>query len=535
MAPKNFALILAQPLFFPFFSTIPQFKVASQPAFQQMMRQLTERPPVSQVLAGGNTEMMGIWNTLRCKPFDQVSQVEIFYILRQLQNLLVAADRVRQEQEVRARELEEESRRAREEEIRALEQTRQSNSTSITGLPTSIQPDDPDVQAFQSLRATLYLRPNFNYYHYTYITAGRRTLLDDAHRKIMAMESNQYVRLHVAFEGEAGDDGGGLKREFFTTVSSEALRKEEGGGCMKYFEIFGDGSAFRVNPAADQLLVDEGDVSRNYYRFIGRFLALAILNKQNLPVNLSIPTYEARMGRDISLLNPSILYYLQQHEPEFLQSMLIILATERVENVFNFVFTTPLRIPLMPGGADIPVTDGNKAEYVKRMVCFECIGQAHEAITMIREGLSYLLPLASLAPFPARHLDFLLSGSPTISLADWKANTEYGTSYVQAYSEREGEELQMVRWFWEYLEASTDKGRSDFLLFATGSSRPPVTGFKDLIPRKFNITVSPSYGEYPRVTSRTCFNTIFIYICSKDQFWEKMDLAIAHAVGFGFR
>lgn len=68
----------------------------------------------------------------------------------------------------------------------------------------------------------------------------------------------------------------------------------------------------------------------------------------------------------------------------------------------------------------------------------------------------------------------------------------------------------MIQWFWKCVRSWPPERKSRLLQFATGTSRIPVNGFKDLQgsdgPRRFTIEKSGDPSQLPK--SHTCFNRI---------------------------
>ncbi|KAG8845257.1 hypothetical protein FRB91_001930 [Serendipita sp. 411] len=91
-------------------------------------------------------------------------------------------------------------------------------------------------------------------------------------------------------------------------------------------------------------------------------------------------------------------------------------------------------------------------------------------------------------------------------------------------------------WFWECIRNWPPERKSRLLQFATGTSRIPVNGFKDLQgsdgPRRFTIEKSGDPSQLPK--SHTCFNRIdlppYKDYASLEQ---KLTLAVEETVGFG--
>lgn len=68
-------------------------------------------------------------------------------------------------------------------------------------------------------------------------------------------------------------------------------------------------------------------------------------------------------------------------------------------------------------------------------------------------------------------LQLIIGGLGKIDIADWKTNTrlKHCTS-----------ESNVVRWFWQAVEAFNEERRGRLLQFVTGSTRVPLQGFKAL-------------------------------------------------------
>lgn len=84
---------------------------------------------------------------------------------------------------------------------------------------------------------------------------------------------------------------------------------------------------------------------------------------------------------------------------------------------------------------------------------------------------------------------------------DWAKFTDY-----RGYEVND----EVVQWFWKCVRSWPPERKSRLLQFATGTSRIPVNGFKDLQgsdgPRRFTIEKSGDPNQLPK--SHTCFNRI---------------------------
>ena len=84
---------------------------------------------------------------------------------------------------------------------------------------------------------------------------------------------------------------------------------------------------------------------------------------------------------------------------------------------------------------------------------------------------------------------------------DWTKFTDY-----RGYEMND----EVIQWFWKCVRSWPPERKSRLLQFATGTSRIPVNGFKDLQgsdgPRRFTIEKSGDPSQLPK--SHTCFNRI---------------------------
>lgn len=87
----------------------------------------------------------------------------------------------------------------------------------------------------------------------------------------------------------------------------------------------------------------------------------------------------------------------------------------------------------------------------------------------------------------------------------------------------------------QYVRSIENEKRARLLQFATGTSRIPVNGFRDLQgsdgPRKFTIEKAGDPSRLPK--SHTCFNRIDLPpYTSYEQLEKKLSMAIEETMGF---
>jgi ubiquitin-protein ligase E3 C len=97
---------------------------------------------------------------------------------------------------------------------------------------------------------------------------------------------------------------------------------------------------------------------------------------------------------------------------------------------------------------------------------------------------------------------------------------------IETYSE----EHRAIQVFWQVVRDFTEDEKRKLLKFATSRSRPPLFGFKNLIP-SFAIHNSGSEDRLP--TSSTCLNLLKLPpICDYDLMKSKILCAIEAEAGF---
>lgn len=111
--------------------------------------------------------------------------------------------------------------------------------------------------------------------------------------------------------------------------------------------------------------------------------------------------------------------------------------------------------------------------------------------------------------FDERELELLIGGIADIDVDDWKKHTDY-----RGYQESD----EVIQNFWKIIRSWDAEQKSRLLQFATGTSRIPVNGFKDLQgsdgPRRFTIEKSGDPSALPK--SHTWYVTCVNYYLTVD-------------------
>src|SRR5947209_6801674 len=119
-------------------------------------------------------------------------------------------------------------------------------------------------------------------------------------------------------------------------------------------------------------------------------------------------------------------------------------------------------------------------------------------------GFNELIPADLVGVFDERELELLIGGIADIDVDDWKKHTDY-----RGYQEQD----QVIQNFWKCIRSWDAEQKSRLLQFATGTSRIPVNGFKDLQgsdgPRRFTIEKAGEPNQLPK--SHTWYVLLFSF------------------------
>ncbi|XP_050551060.1 E3 ubiquitin-protein ligase NEDD4 isoform X5 [Spodoptera frugiperda] len=352
------------------------------------------------------------------------------------------------------------------------------------------------------------------------IKVRRNSILEDSYRIISSVSRLDLLKtkLWVEFESEVGLDYGGLAREWFFLLSKEMFNPYY--GLFEYSAM--DNYTLQINPNSG--VCNEEHLS--YFKFIGRVAGMAVYHGKLLDAFFIRPFYKMMLGKTIELLD------MESVDLEYYNSLMWIKENDPSELYLTFSvdeeqFGKTIQRELKPGGANIPVDNDNKDEYIKLVIQWRFVSRVQEQMFAFLEGLSALVPLPLLKIFDENELELLLCGIQHIDVRDWRANTLYKGDYHSNHI--------VVQWFWRVVLSFSNEMRSRLLQFVTGTSRVPMNGFKELYgsngPQLFTIEKWGAPDNYPR--AHTCFNRIDLPPYeSYQQLREKLIKAIEGSQGF---
>ncbi|XP_060805534.1 E3 ubiquitin-protein ligase NEDD4 isoform X5 [Amyelois transitella] len=352
------------------------------------------------------------------------------------------------------------------------------------------------------------------------IKVRRNSILEDSYRIISSVSRIELLKtkLWVEFESEVGLDYGGLAREWFFLLSKEMFNPYY--GLFEYSAM--DNYTLQINPNSG--VCNEEHLS--YFKFIGRVAGMAVYHGKLLDAFFIRPFYKMMLNKTIDLKD------MESVDLEYYNSLMWIRENDPSELELTFSvdeeqFGKTIQRELKPGGANIPVDDENKDEYIKLVIQWRFVSRVQEQMSAFLEGFGALVPLNLLKIFDEHELELLLCGIQHIDVRDWRANTLYKGDYHANHI--------VVMWFWRVVLSFSNEMRSRLLQFVTGTSRVPMNGFKELYgsngPQLFTIEKWGAPENYPR--AHTCFNRIDLPPYeSYQQLREKLIKAIEGSVGF---
>ncbi|XP_030634925.1 E3 ubiquitin-protein ligase HECW2 [Chanos chanos] len=349
----------------------------------------------------------------------------------------------------------------------------------------------------------------------------RDHLLEDAFNQIMGYSRKdlQRSKLYVSFVGEEGLDYSGPSREFFFLVSRELFNPYYG-----LFE-YSANDTYTVQISPMSAFVDN---HHEWFRFSGRILGLALIHQYLLDAFFTRPFYKGLLRIPCDL---SDLEFLDEEFHQSLQWM----KDNDIEDILDLTFTVNEEVfgqiterELKPGGANIPVSEKNKKEYIERMVKWRIErGVVQQTESLVR-GFFEVVDARLVSVFDARELELVIGGTAEIDLVDWRNNTEYRGGYHDNHI--------VIRWFWAAVERFNNEQRLRLLQFVTGTSSIPYEGFASLRgsngPRRFCVEKWGKITSLPR--AHTCFNRLDLPpYPSFSMLYDKMLTAVEETSTFG--
>lgn len=326
---------------------------------------------------------------------------------------------------------------------------------------------------------------------------------------IRMLDDGQQRTFKVKFVGEGVTDNGGPYRECFNDFVEELFRDDASLPlfirCPNGREAQGNGQEnFICAPTCERY---------DLYRFFGKLMGIAIRNEIYLDLHLPPMFWRRLVGlrarrKDLYDIDAPLVqrlvdieqfqlneYGLDEHD-----------GREFFESQFEANFEVTLGdghtvLPMMPEGQNRKLTYSNRLEWVRRYEQTR-LHESDSQLNAIREGLSSIVPLATLELFGAAELEQVVAGHADFSVELLKSVTVYEGNISPT-------DAHIVH-FWRVMNDLTAFEKSMFVKFVWARARLPTratqfsTKFKIQEPR--SNTLSNPDMHLPQ--SHTCFFSI---------------------------
>lgn len=333
---------------------------------------------------------------------------------------------------------------------------------------------------------------------------------------------------------EAGIDGGGVFKEFMDALTKRAFAPEADAPFQATPEqLLYPNPVALTTPTADMTAL----VTLDRFRFLGRVLAKAVY--ENILVEPQFAAFflnkllgKANFVDDLRSLDPELhahLFQLKHYAGDVADLALTFSVSELTPatasgtgNGAQVVVTREL----IPGGADVPVTNANRIRYIHLLANYKLNVQAASASAAFLQGFRDLIPAKWVQMFSPAELQMLIGGSAnSIDVDDWERHTTYGGGYHPSQA--------TVQWFWDIVRYDFDASdRAALLKFITSCSRQPLLGFGQLAPPLCVHQVRTTEDER-LPSSATCMNLLKLPTYStKEIMRKKLLYAISANAGF---
>ena len=368
---------------------------------------------------------------------------------------------------------------------------------------------------------------------------------------------------------EAGIDGGGVTKEFLTSITKETfdpLNEEQLFVANEQNLLYPnpgklDSYIYLLRAAGMQDKTAEMDAAVKEllarYRFLGRIIGKCLY--EGFLIDVSFAGYFllrwALTGGTTQAAKESgyrpTIDDLRELDEDLYQGILKLKHYDGdVEADFGLNFTvvdtfevsapTPsnphntetksITRPLISSGADIPVTNINRPQYISALVNHRLRTQSVFQTSAFLLGLGEIVQPMWLSMFNQSELQRLIGGdSREIDISDLRTNTVYSGLYVLGDNE---EEHPTIKLFWDVLREMDDQDRRKVLKFVTSTPRAPLLGFGHLNPR-FSIRDSGAGDEGRLPSTSTCVNLLKLPRYSNARVLrEKLLYAVNSGAGF---
>ncbi|KAF9162979.1 hypothetical protein DFQ26_003070 [Actinomortierella ambigua] len=359
----------------------------------------------------------------------------------------------------------------------------------------------------------------FDFMHQSRAVIRRDHVFEDGFDYLNPLGTKLKGRVSISFMDqygipEAGIDGGGVFKEFLTSLVLEAFDARVG--------LFMNTSGQLLYPNPQSFARESRKLQE--YEFLGRMLGKALYE------GILIDAAFAGFFLSKCLGQMNYLDDLPSLDPELYKGLMFLKNYEGNVEDLSLYFTVDdeeLGVSktreLIPGGSNVQVTRQNRIRYIYLMAHYRLNYQIEAQCRAFFRGLKDLIDPKWLWMFNQQELQVMLGGAQTaIQLDDLKQNVVYSNF---------AESDPTIQHFWSVVEDMSEDDRRLLVKFVTSCARPPLLGFKELNPKMCIRNAGDAEDRLP--TSSTCMNLLKLpAFRTRRQLKEKLMYAIHAEAGF---
>ncbi|CAH1798913.1 unnamed protein product [Owenia fusiformis] len=345
------------------------------------------------------------------------------------------------------------------------------------------------------------------------LEVSRENLIKDTLAQIKLKEADlkKPIKIKYIGGGEQGLDMGGVQKEFFQLLTASIFDPKYG--------------MFTYSSDTRNLWINGNSLdSTEEFELVGIILGLAIYNGIILDIRFPNVIYKKLQGVALDASD------LQDVEPTLSSSFNDLLTFEGdVEDVFcqsfevtTSVFGSTCSKELIPGGADIPVTNQNREKFVRiysQYILEESISHQFEPFS---RGFHKVCGSEMLSLFRPDEIELLVCGNPKLNFSALEKSASYADGYHSDHL--------IIKNFWSIVHSMSLEKKRKLLHFITGSDRVPLKGLSHL-----PIVIQKNGVDSDRLpTAMTCFNRLLLPpYNTKEKLKNRLLVAIENCQGFG--
>lgn len=160
---------------------------------------------------------------------------------------------------------------------------------------------------------------------------------------------------------------------------------------------------------------------------------------------------------------------------------------------------------LVPNGANVSVSNENRLLYITLYANWLLTGRIREHVSFFVRGMRSVFDEEYFSIFFPDEIEMLISGGKSeIDIDDLQRSVRYDNWNFNDQAQKE-----YMMHFWSIVRGMPNEQKEKLLMFATGSERSPLLGFR-FLSTPFTISKRPIDGDHERVypTASTCANLL---------------------------